>query len=77
MLQMLYATGMRVTELVSLNMADFDVVQATVVCPGRNGCFRRERILPLSAVAVEATQQYIVTARPRLVVRHPEEEALS
>ncbi len=76
MLQMLYATGMRVTELVSLNRVDFDVVQATVVCPGRNGRYRRERILPLSAVAVEATQQYIVTARPRLVVRHPEEEAL-
>ena len=76
MLQMLYATGMRVTELVSLNIADFDVVQETVVCPGRNGRNRRERILPLPTVVVELTQQYILKARPRLMVRHPEEEAL-
>src|SRR5947209_5092450 len=33
MLQMLYATGMRVSELVSLNMANFDAVKATVLCP--------------------------------------------
>jgi integrase/recombinase XerD len=76
MLQMLYATGMRVSELVSLNMADFDAEQATVVCPGRNGRNKRERVLPLSSVAVTATQQYLETARPRLMARHPEEQAL-
>src|SRR2546425_8792134 len=47
MLHMLYATGMRVTELVSLSMADFDATLATVVCPGRNGRNRRGRGLPL------------------------------
>ena len=76
MLQMLYATGMRVTELVSLNIGDVDLVQATVVCPGRNGRNRRERVLPLPPVAVEAAQHYIQTARPRLMVHHPDEEAL-
>lgn len=76
MLQMLYATGMRVTELVSLNMGDVDLVQATVICPGRNGRNKRERVLPLPPVAVEATQHYIQAARPRLMVHHPEEEAL-
>jgi len=76
MLQMLYATGMRVTELVSLNMTDVNLAQAVVVCPGRSGRNRRERVLPLPPVAVEATQQYILTARPRLMLRHPEEEAL-
>jgi len=76
MLHMLYATGMRVTELVSLSMADFDATRATVVCPGRNGRNRRERVLPLPPIAVEAVQQYIHTARPRLMLRHPEEEAL-
>ena len=64
------------TELVSLNMADFDASRATVVCPGRNGQNRRERVLPLPAIAVEAVQQYIQAARPRLMLRHPEEEAL-
>ena len=76
MLHMLYATGMRVTELVSLSMADFDAALATVVCPGRNGRNKRERVLPLPSIAVEAVQQYIHTARPRLMLRHPEEEAL-
>ena len=76
MLQMLYATGMRVTELVSLNMTDVNLEQSAVVCPGRSGRNRRDRVLPLPPVAVEATQQYILTARPRLMLRHPEEEAL-
>jgi len=76
MLHMLYATGMRVTELVSLSMPDFDATRATVVCPGRNGRNKRERVLPLPPIAVEAVQQYIHTARPRLMLRHPKEEAL-
>ena len=76
MLHMLYATGMRVSELVALNLDDFDAGQATVVCPGRNGRNRRTRVLPLSAVALEATEQYLATARPLLVAHHPEEQAL-
>ncbi|MHB8595936.1 MAG: tyrosine-type recombinase/integrase [Ktedonobacteraceae bacterium] len=76
MLQMLYATGMRVTELVSLNVADFVAAQSQVVCPGRNGRIKRERILPLPPVSVEATRHYLESARSRLVVHHPEEQAL-
>jgi integrase/recombinase XerD len=76
MLHMLYATGMRVTELVSLNMGDFDAQQATVICPGRNGRNKRERVLPLPPIAVEATQHYIEKARPRLMLHHPDELAL-
>ncbi len=76
MLHMLYATGMRVSELVALNLDDFDTGQATVVCPGRNGRSRHTRVLPLPAVALEATKQYIATARPLMVARHPEEQAL-
>ena len=76
MLHMLYATGMRVSELVALNLDDFDAGQATVVCPGRNGRSRHTRVLPLPAVALEATKQYIATARPLMVARHPEVQAL-
>lgn len=76
MLHMLYATGMRVSELVSLAMADFDAAQATIICPGRNGRNKRERVLPLPSIAVEATKQYIETERPRLMARHPDEQAL-
>jgi integrase/recombinase XerD len=76
MLHMLSATGMRVTELVSLNLDDFDAAHAMVICPGRSGQRKRERILPISAVAVEAIKIYLEKARPHLKARHPEEEAL-
>jgi integrase/recombinase XerD len=76
MLHMLYATGMRVSELVSLNMSDFDPLQATVICPGRNGRNKRERVLPLPPIAVDATQQYIRDGRPRSMLHHPDEAAL-
>ena len=76
MLHMLCATGMRVSELVSLDLEDFDAVKATIVCPGRNGRVRRERVLPLSTIAVEATKQYLEQARPSLMIHHPDEQAL-
>lgn len=76
MLQMLYATGMRVSELVSLDLEDFRVEAATVVCPGQRGRSRRERTLPLSSVAVEATRRYLEEVRPQLASRHPEIQSL-
>lgn len=76
MLHLLYATGMRVSELVSLDLVDFHCELATVVCPGRRGRNKRERTLPLSAATVEASRQYLNEARPQLVSRHPEEQAL-
>ena len=76
MLHMLYATGMRVSELISLNLGDFDAEGATILCPGRNGRSKRERVLPLSVIAVEATEHYLETARQGLITRHPDEQAL-
>ncbi|MEO7019751.1 MAG: tyrosine-type recombinase/integrase [Ktedonobacteraceae bacterium] len=76
MLHLLYATGMRVSELVSLDLADFHIDPATVVCPGRRGRSQRERTLPLPAATVEATLHYLDAVRPQLVSRHPEEQAL-
>jgi integrase/recombinase XerD len=73
MLHMLYATGMRASELVSLTLADFDAANATVLCPGRNGQTKRERLLPLRVVAVEAVQRYLEESRPRLVRREGEQ----
>lgn len=73
MLQMLYATGMRVSELVSLNLDDVDSEAAIVVCQGRNG--KSKRVLPLSADASETTKRYLSAARLRLVQRHPGEQA--
>ncbi len=76
MLHMLYATGMRVSELVSLNLNDIDLERTTITCQGRNGRSKRERVLPLPPVAVESTRQYLATARPTLIVHHPDEQAL-
>ncbi|MBA2278572.1 MAG: tyrosine recombinase [Chloroflexia bacterium] len=63
MLEVLYWTGMRVSELVSLDPDDLDMEQGTVRCAGRAG---RSRTLPLSARAVAATRHYLDGARPRL-----------
>src|SRR5579863_805156 len=44
MLHMLYATGMRVSELVALDLENVDIKEATVVCAGRSGKTKRERV---------------------------------
>lgn len=81
MLRILWATGMRASELVSLDLGDFDAEAATIVCPGRAayadhaGHTQRGRVLPLPSCAVEIMQRYLETARPHLA-RNAEEQAL-
>lgn len=74
MLTLLYATGMRVTELVKLNVEDviLDAAYPYVRCMGRGA---RPRLIPLSAEAIEPLQQYLNQARDR-IVRRPSENAL-
>jgi integrase/recombinase XerD len=76
MLHLLYATGMRVSELVALNLEHVDLAQATVVCAGRNGKNKRERVLPLSSLALDQIKNYLQGPRQRLIQHHPEEQAL-
>jgi integrase/recombinase XerD len=63
MLETLYATGMRVTELVSLNVTDIDLDRGAIVCNGKGG---RQRILPVRQSAVEALTRYLSEGRPTL-----------
>lgn len=63
MLELLYATGMRVTELVSLNLADVHLDNAMVYCKGKN---ERQRALPLSDTACTALEEYLDIARSQL-----------
>ncbi|HZC06537.1 MAG TPA: tyrosine-type recombinase/integrase, partial [Ktedonobacterales bacterium] len=63
MLQCLYATGMRVTELVTTNVADLDLARGHIRCSGRNG---RERLLPLRPVAQRALAMYLNSGRHAL-----------
>lgn len=74
MLELLYATGLRVTELVSLDVSDIALESdpVTVRCLGKG---ERERVLPLHQRPVDELRQYIFHVRPRLV-RNRREPAL-
>lgn len=74
MLEVLYATGLRVTELISLDVADIALESdpVTVRCIGKGD---RERVLPLYQRPVDELRQYIFHVRPRLV-RNRRESAL-
>ena len=60
MLHVLYATGMRVSELVSLNVDDIDLERETVCCTGKQG---RRRTAPLGPEASSALRSYLGGAR--------------
>lgn len=72
MLELMYATGMRVTELVSLNMDSLhveDEVDSWVRCLGKGG---KERTIPVHAQAIEAIATYLDEARPALLKNRPQ-----
>lgn len=73
LLEMLYATGLRVTELVSLNVDDVSLASSTarVVRPKD----RRERIVPIHSRALGPLQDYLERGRMQLL-RDPDETAL-
>ena len=72
MLQLLYATGMRVSELMSLNVDDVNTVDGDVRVFGKGN---KERIIPIHEKAGTAVENYVHDARPRLV-RRKDEKAL-
>jgi integrase/recombinase XerD len=63
MLELLYATGMRVSELVALNVNDVDLECSTVRCIGKHG---RARVLPINGSAVTALEEYFDISRSQL-----------
>ena len=71
MLETLYSTGMRVSELVALDTHDVDLPARAMRAAGKT---IRERTVPLRESAVEAIDHYLSIARPLLVLR--EEHAL-
>lgn len=76
MFELLYATGMRVTELVSLNLGDVDPGQGSVRCTGRTGVRgSRQRIIPVHAAAIRAVEHYLEKGRP-ILMRDTDEPAL-
>lgn len=71
MLELLYATGIRVSELIGLNLEHLNLSAGFIRCPGRG----KERIIPLYPAAVRALQDYLEHVRPQMV-EHPDERAL-
>ncbi len=70
MLQLLYASGMRISELVALNPGDVEIAGGYVRCFGKG---HKERIVPIHEQAAQAVKKYIDEVRPRLA--HGKEEA--
>ena len=66
LLEMLYATGMRVSELVTLRVGDVDLDRGLLTCLGKGA---KERIVPVGESARAWTRGYLVTARPVLLKR--------
>ena len=71
MLEFAYATGMRVTEIIALNIDDVNLEEGYVVCRGRS----KSRNIPLGSMSLKALKEYIDDARPYLI-RDESEEAL-
>jgi len=72
MLELLYATGMRVSELMSLNLGDVDTVGGYVRCFGKG---HKERLIPIYEQAASMVGEYIKAVRPKLA-RSDAEKAL-
>lgn len=62
MLELLYATGMRVSELISLKLTDVNLSMNYIVCKDAN----KERVIPIENAAKAALERYIKTAREEL-----------
>ena len=71
MLEFAYATGMRVTEIISLNIDDVNLDEGFVIC--RNG--NKQRNIPLGNLSLKALKEYIKDAR-KILIKDDDEKAL-
>jgi integrase/recombinase XerD len=66
LIEVLYATGLRVTELVALNASDLNLDEGYLTCTGKGD---KQRVVPMGHEAVEWVRRYIQEARPQLARR--------
>ena len=71
MLEFAYATGMRVTEIISLNIDDINLEQGYATC--RNG--KKERTIPIGNMSLKALKDYMLNAR-NVMIKNEDEKAL-
>ncbi|UQZ32499.1 site-specific tyrosine recombinase XerD [Paenibacillus sp. PK3_47] len=73
MLELLYATGIRVSELISLNVEDVQTELKYARCTGASG---KERVVPIGAIAAGSVAVYTAGMRDKLLRGNPDEQAL-
>ena len=71
MLELLYAAGIRVTELISLNVSDVSLAVGVIRCRKKD----KERVIPLYPKAVKALAEYMEFIRPQMIAT-PDEQSL-
>lgn len=64
MLELLYATGLRASELVSLKLRDLNMEDGFLLCRGKGG---KERIVPVGGTALQVVRRYLDEARSKLL----------
>ena len=73
MLELLYGSGLRVSELTALDLGSVNREAGFLRCIGKGN---KERIVPLGRRAIEALSRYLTRERPRLIGRRPDAQAL-
>ncbi len=71
MLELLYATGIRVSELINLDLSNLNLYASVIRCESRG----KERLIPLYPSAVHALAEYVEKVRPQMI-EQPDEQAL-
>lgn len=69
MLELLYSTGLRVSELINLKLTDISFDEALVKTLGKGS---KERVIPIGDIAIHFTKQYIDEYRPKLIKKQTE-----
>lgn len=69
MLELMYGTGVRVSELLALQIEDLNTLAGFLRCMGKG---RKERIVPVNQTSIDWTQRYLAQARNQLVRNHLE-----
>lgn len=71
-LEVLYSSGIRLSELIGLNLSDIDLIGGVIKVLGKG---RKERIVPIGQKAIEAIEKYLAM-RNQVANKNPEEKAL-
>jgi integrase/recombinase XerD len=73
MLEVLYSTGLRVSELIGLRVTDLDAKVGCIRCIGKGD---KERIVPAGRKALRSVEKYLENARPKLLGKSVSSQAL-